>query len=137
MTAVRQALYSKLTGASAVTDLLATSTSVYHGQAPEGAAYPFVIFHQQAGTRTRAQGKTTAFVEETWLVKAVDENSTSDTAEAIAEAVEATLANGTLTVTGRTLHDVYPSGDVNYLERDGDRTYRHHGANYRVVTSAA
>lgn len=134
-TAIRQSLYSTLTGTSAITDLLATSSSVYHGEAPPEAAYPFIILHKQAGTRTRAQSETTAFWEETWLIKAVDRASTSNTAEAIAAAVEDALANASLTVTGRVLHDVYPTSDVDYLERDGDVTYRHHGANYRVVTS--
>lgn len=134
-TAVRQSLYSKLTGTSSITSKLATASSVFHGQAPPDAAYPYIIFHKQAKSRRRAQAKTVAFEDETWMVKAVDRNTTSNIAEAISEAVEAVLTNGDLTVSGKTFHDVFPIGDVDYLETDGDQTFRHHGANYRVTTS--
>ena len=135
-TAIRKALYTKLTGTSAVSQKLATPTSVFHGEAPADAAYPFVIINKQSNQRTRAFGKSTAFEGEVWMVKAVDRNSTSNRAESISEAVQAALINGTLTVTGVTVEDIYPTGDVDYLETEGDQTYRHHGTLYRIVTTA-
>jgi spore maturation protein CgeB len=133
--ATRKALYQKLTGTSAVTTKLATNTSVFHGQAPPDAAYPFIIIGKQGKSRDRAFAKTTAFENEIWMVKAVDRNSTSNRAEEISEAVQAALTNGTLTVTGRTVEDIYPTGDVDFLEVDGDQTFRHHGTMYRIVTT--
>lgn len=135
-TAIRKALYTKLTGTSAVSQKLATPTSVFHGEAPVDADYPFVIINKQSNQRTRAFGKSTAFEGEVWMVKAVDRNSTSNRAESISEAVQAALINGTLTVTGVTVEDIYPTGDVDYLETEGDQTYRHHGTLYRIVTTA-
>jgi hypothetical protein len=134
-TAIRKALYSKLTTTSAVSSKLSTPTAVYHGQSPPDGAYPLVIISKQSNRYTRAFAKSTAFEAETWLIKAVDRNSTSNTAEAISEAVSAALTNGTLTVTGRTVEDIYPTGDVDYLETDGDVTYRHHGVLFRIVTT--
>jgi DNA-binding LytR/AlgR family response regulator len=132
--ATRKALYTKLTTTSGVTTLLATSTSVFHGQAPPNAAYPYIILNKQSNRRTRAFNAT-AFEDETWMVKAVDRNTTSDTAEAIRNAVATALTNGTLTITGRTVQDLYPIGDIDYLETEGDQTYRHHGLLFRIVTT--
>ena len=133
--AIRQALYTKLTGESSITSKLATSSSVFHGHAPPDSPYPFIIINKQSKGRTRAQSETVAFEDETWLIKAVDRSSSSTVAEAISEAVESTLTNGTLTVTGRTLHDLFPTGDVDYIENQGDQQFRHHGALYKITTS--
>jgi hypothetical protein len=132
--AIRKALYTKLTTTSGVTTLLATGTSVFHGQAPPNAVYPYIIINKQSIRRTRAFN-TTAFEDETWMVKAVDRNTTSDRAEAIRNAVATALTNGTLTIAGRTLQDLYPIGDIDYLETEGDQTYRHHGLLMRIVTT--
>lgn len=130
---VRRAIYQKLAGTTAVTSLLSGTAAIYHGQAPPDAAYPFIIFNKQSKSRDRAFDKTTAFENEIWMIKAVDRNSTSNRAESISEAVEAELTNGTLSVSGKTVEDLYPTGDVDYLETDGDQTFRHHGVMYRIV----
>jgi hypothetical protein len=132
-TDLRKSIYQKLTTTSTVSSKLATSTSVYHGQAPPDAAYPFVIISKQSNRRTRAFAKSTAFEAETWLIKAVDRNSTSNRAESIIEAIQAALINGTLSVSGKTVEDIYPTGDVDYLETEGDQTFRHHGTLFRIV----
>ena len=131
---IRRALYQKLTGTQAVSSKLATPTSVFHEEAPEGAAYPFVIIAQQAKSRTRAFAKATAFETEVWLVKAVDRNTTSDAVDQISEAAESVLANGTLTVTGGTVDDIYPTANVEYIEQEGDQSWRHAGVLYRIVS---
>ena len=43
------ALYSTLTGGTALTSLLAGTTSVYFLQAPEDATLPYVVYSYQAG----------------------------------------------------------------------------------------
>jgi hypothetical protein len=43
------ALYSKLSGATAITSLLASGTPVYALQAPEGATLPYVVYSVQGG----------------------------------------------------------------------------------------
>lgn len=130
---VRKALYSKLIGTEAVTKLLSSSTAVYHEQAPATAAFPYVIFAKSAGMKRRAFSAPEAFKRETWLIKAVDRNTTSNLAEGISEAIDATLDGGSLTVSGKTVADLYHVGDVDYLEDSGDQEYRHNGANYGVV----
>ncbi len=133
-TAIRKGLYAKLTSTNAVTSQLATSTSVFHGQAPPNAAYPYIILNKQSNRRTRAFNEV-AFEAETWMVKAVDRNTTSDRAEAIRNAVATALTNGTITASGRTIQDIFPTSDIDYLETEGDQTYRHHGLLFQIVTS--
>jgi len=128
---LRKALYSKLTKTSAITSLV--SERVYHEQAPPTATFPYIIFAKSAGVKTRAFQKPEAFKRETWMVKAVDRNTTSNLAEEVAEAIDAALDGGTLTVSGKTVADLHHVGDVDYLEPDGDQQYRHCGARYRVV----
>lgn len=137
--AVRNGLYAKLAGTSAVTAKLASPVSgyekaIYHEQAPEGAGFPYIIFSKSAGTKTRAMRTPEAFKREVWMVKAVDRSTSSKLAEEIATAVDAALDGGTLTVTGKTIADLHHVGDVDYLEPGtGDQQYRHSGASYRVV----
>jgi hypothetical protein len=46
--ALGSAIYSALQG-TAITSLLSGTTAIYHMQAPEGAAYPYVVFSWQGG----------------------------------------------------------------------------------------
>ena len=49
MNILNQAIYTKLNSATALTSLLAGTTSVYHIQAPDNATLPYVVFNVQAG----------------------------------------------------------------------------------------
>ena len=49
MNEINQAIYSTLSTATALTSLLAGSTSIYHLQAPDNATLPYVVFSTQAG----------------------------------------------------------------------------------------
>lgn len=52
MNALKTAIYTKLQGTSAITSLLAGTTSIYDKQAPDGASYPYLVFSHQAGGDT-------------------------------------------------------------------------------------
>lgn len=67
------------------------------------------------------------------MVKAVDRNTTSNLAEGIAEAIDAALDGGTLTVSGKTVVDLCHVGDVDYLEVSGDQQFRHSGGRYKLT----
>jgi len=43
------AMYTRLSGGTALTDLLASTTSIYHGRVPDGASFPYVVFNLQGG----------------------------------------------------------------------------------------
>jgi len=132
MSAVRTAVYQKLSGTTAITSKLSSATAIYHGQAPPNAAYPFLVFHKQSGTPDYSFGAKN-FDWEVWMVKAVDRSTSSTVAEAIQAAVDAALTGATLTIGGRFLADLRRTSDIDFLENSGDQQYRHHGALYRVV----
>lgn len=46
---LNQAIYTRLSGATAVTSLLSGTTAIYALQAPEGATLPYTVFSIQAG----------------------------------------------------------------------------------------
>lgn len=49
MNVINQGIYNTLTAGTALTALLAGTTSIYNMQAPDGAILPYVIFNLQAG----------------------------------------------------------------------------------------
>lgn len=49
MNVMDAAIYTKLQTTSAVTSLLAGTTSIYSGQAPDNATMPFIVFNVQGG----------------------------------------------------------------------------------------
>lgn len=131
---VRRGIYSKLTGTTAINN--AVSGRIYYQQAPAKAAFPYIIFDKQAGTRTRAFQAPNAFNKQVWLIKAVDRNTTADTADTIANLIDTTFNGGTITVTGWTVADLAHLSDVSYPEPDGDQMFHHSGATYTVTLTA-
>jgi hypothetical protein len=136
---VRQGIFQKLSATSAVTTHVGGTANprIFHDLAPPDAAYPLIIFSQSAGTKTRAFQTPEAFKREVWMVKAVDRSTSSNTADAIAAAVDAALGGGTITVAGKALADLAHVGDIQYVEPVGDQTFRHSGASYAVTTTAS
>lgn len=49
MNSLSAGIYSRLQTTSALTSLLAGTTSIYHLQAEEGESYPYVVFSTQGG----------------------------------------------------------------------------------------
>ena len=48
--ALNSAIYGKLNASTALTNLLAGTTSIYYLQAPDEASYDYVVFSHQAGS---------------------------------------------------------------------------------------
>ena len=137
-TPVRRALYGKLAGDTTLNNLLGTpptgySKSIYHQQAPAGAAYPLVIFNKQTGNPTEAFGDPSAFETDTWLVKGVDRNTSADTAEAIQARLDALLSDGTLSISGAALMYLRRQSDVEYPETTDGVRYQHAGSLFRLM----
>lgn len=137
-TAVRRALYGKLAGDTPLNNLLATpatgySKSIYHQQAPDGAAYPFIVFNKQSGVPTEAFADPSAYDTDVWLVKAIDRGTSADTAEAISARIAVLLNDATLSISGGTLLYLRRQSDVEYPEVSNGVQYKHAGSLYRLV----
>ncbi len=151
-TAVRRALYGKMSGDTTLNNLLATppagwNKSIWYNHAPDEAKYPFVLFNKQAGTPTYANAAKPAYETDIWLIEAVDgpdpgdatqTNTTADIAEAVSSRLNALLTDGSLSIAG---------GDaVMWLRRESDtdrqeitdgKTYVYSGSLYRLIFEPA
>jgi Protein of unknown function (DUF3168) len=138
-TAVRRALYGRMAGDTTLNALLGTpapgfAKAIYHQQAPDEAHFPFVIFQKQSGTPTEAFTDPSALETDVWMVKGVDRNTTTDTAEAIALRIQTLLNDAPLSISGNTLLYLRRQSDVEYPELMEGVAYKHCGALYRLVT---
>jgi hypothetical protein len=128
--------------------------SIYHDQAPEEASYPFIVFSKSSGVPTNvisgvrldtalagadpgthgAKTNTWAAIEtDVWLIKAVDQNTTADKAEAIAERLKTLLNDGVISISGYNQLFLRRESDVEYPETEEGIMYKHCGSLYRLI----
>jgi hypothetical protein len=139
-TVVRRALYGKLAGDSTLNTGLGTpptgySKSIYYEVAPEGAAYPLVIFNKQSGMPTEAFGDPSALENDIWLVKAIARDTSADPAETAAARIITLLNDAALSISGATLCYLRRQSDVDYSEVADGTVFRHCGSLFRLVTT--
>lgn len=139
-TAVRRALYGKLSGDTTLNNILATpppgwSKSIYYQVAPEAAPFPFVTINKQSAIPTEAFGDPSALENNIWLIKVIDRDSSADDAEAAAERIIALLNDTSLSISGASLLYLRRQSDVDYSEVSDGVTYRHAGSLFRLVTT--
>jgi len=137
-TVVRRALYGKMAGDTTLNNLLGTpasgySKSIYHGEAPQGAKFPFVVFSKSSGVPTEAFGDPDALENDVWLIKGIDKSTSADTAEAIQDRLRVLLNDSSLSISGGTLLYLRRQSDVEYPEVTDGVTYAHAGSLYRLV----
>jgi len=127
---VRVALFAKLN----VSDVTGLVTGIFHKQAPEGTARPYVIFQRQApGPAIYALGNNLAAERDLWMIKALTDEDSSQTLEpeALGEAILAaceTAIGDSMTLTGNTVRMVRRTQDIpSYTEKLSDRSIYHQG----------
>jgi hypothetical protein len=130
---IASAMYAKLTGGTALTALLASTTSVYRNQGPEGAARPFVVFSQYAGGPININPSDLR--EVVYFVRAYA--ATAAAAGSIDAAASTLLHNGTLSVSGYTCVNVAREMDFELVENpsDGEQSFMV-GGTYRISLDA-
>lgn len=97
MNELDQAIYKKLQGRSQLTALLAGTTSIYADQAPDNAAFPYVVFSHQGGGDENLDAHRTKNVVK--FIRAYSQESKAQ-AGSIDAQIDAALHLQTLTVTG-------------------------------------
>lgn len=99
MNAIDVALYSTLTGGTALTNMLGGTASVYHIRAPDNADYPYVVFSVQGGGAENINPSDMR--NYLYYVRCYTQTG-ADNAALIHEQIKALLDKQTLTVTGFT-----------------------------------
>lgn len=113
--ALNAAVYSKLSGGTALTALLATTSSVYYLQAPDGAALDYVVFSYQGG----GDENWTSHRTKNLMLFARGYSKTGPAqAGSIDAQIDALLHGTTLTVSGWTNFWTAREEDVSLVETD-------------------
>jgi len=127
---LKAAIYTKLTGGTALTALLATTTSVYDKEAPRGAALPYVIFGLQGGGDENIisiRMKNTPY-----SIKAVSDVNAKEAGQIDAE-IDTLMHGVELTVTGWDNFWCRREADFDYVEATPEgRNIWHDGGVYRI-----
>lgn len=144
-TAIRRALYGKMTGDTTLSNLLGTaapgySKAIYNDLAPEQTGFPYVVFFKSAGTRiytmkgrTSTSDKAGRVGNDVWTIKAIDHDTSADGAEAVQARLENLLTDATLTISGETLLLLKHEDDVEYSEEEEGEIFLHRGGLYRLM----
>ena len=130
MNALNTAIYSKLTGGTALKALLASSSSVYYEQAPGGASFPYVVFSIQGGGDLNLC--PSRMKDMLYFVRGYSKTSPA-AAGSIDAQIGALLHDKTLTVTGWSNYRTQRETDIENVEvTTADEDIYMSGGVYRV-----
>jgi len=130
--AIETALYTKLTGASGLTSLLAGTASVYAYLAPENDNPPYVVYSNQSNVPAYTLSGT-AFENALYLVKGVTAGPGMGQAGSVAKQIDLALNDQALTITGYTHMLCRRESTVRYTEVDpGGQRWNHAGFLFRI-----
>lgn len=137
MDGFRAAAFAKLNGDSTLTDMLATTTSIYHNRAPLDAAFPFIIFSKNAGSYNLTF-KGAPMANQVWLFKGVDKSPSASRAEDIDRRIDTVLSDASLILSDGSLLYLRRESDVNYEDdTDAEFAIHHIGGLYRTIIDRA
>jgi hypothetical protein len=130
LSATAAALYTTLTGGTALTSLLAGTTSVYDTQAPDGASLPYVVFSHAGGGPDNLNASN--LENDVWFIRAYT-TSGMKAAYAIREQVDALVHKHNLSTTGWRAFWCCRETSITGIENppDGVRVYAAGGL-YRI-----
>lgn len=133
----RVAAFTKLNGDATLTDMLATSTSIYHRRAPKDAGFPYIVYNKQAGT-SKWTFNGNPISDQVWLFKAIDRWMSSARAEDIDHRIDEVFTDPVMVLSDGDLLYLRREQDVDY-EEGSDPNYVIHnvGGLYRVVIDRA
>jgi hypothetical protein len=135
---VHRFLYSRLAGDAALAVLV--GNRIYERGAPQGAAYPLVLFKVQAATDLLGAGAARLWMNAVVQVKAVGPQATSELSP-IADRLDALLHVAEPVVVrldGKSyqIHGSHRERTINYDEVVAGQVYLHLGGLYRVFCTA-
>lgn len=128
---IRAALVGRLLATGSVTSKLGAANNVFHRVAPANAVPPYIVLHRQAGTDDWTFAGP-ALEHDLWTVKAICRGTSSTAADEIAAAVNATLNDAPIAVTGYALLLLRRVSKVDYGERADGESWHHVGGIFKV-----
>jgi hypothetical protein len=133
MNPINTALYTKL-NVSQLTSLLDdenTPSSIFHGQAPDGSNYPFVVFNKMSDTQLTDSAHWVANV--LYQVRGFTKES-AGAADLIADQIDGLLHNASLSITGFAQIRLKREGGIEFVETmPGTETVYSAGSIFRLI----
>ena len=130
MNAFAVALYSALTGGTALTALLAGTASIYDSLVPRGSSYPVVVFHLSGGGDANETPRRRK--ELLYSVKAISELGAKEAGNIDAQ-IDPLLHEASVSAIGWTNFSLKRESDFSYAETTPEgRNYWHVGGIYRL-----
>lgn len=127
---VDQWLYATLTGDATLA--AAVSTRCYSDVAPQGAAFPLLLFTMMDGTDVMGVGTARIMVNAIYQVKVIGQGSSYSPLKPIADRIDAVLQGKTGSVVDGVILACTREQPIRYMEIAGETQYRHLGGLYRV-----
>lgn len=122
MNVIEAGLYTRLTGYSALTSVLSTTTAIYNAVAAPAAALSYVIFQHTGGGFENIT--PSELVNTLYIVKGLADDPTE--AGTIQGHIKGALHGVTLTVSGYTNFYTRCETEINYTEQMGDGSIVYH-----------
>lgn len=126
-------IYDKLAAAANVT--AAVSTRIYRNQAPEGAAYPFVIFNYQSGSDVRGVCARRLLTLPLFQIKVICKGHPTSAVNTAVDAIDTLFQAATAETSESYVFSSRREFPVEYVEprRDTGEIFTHYGGAYRLV----
>lgn len=128
-------LYGVLSGDATLTGLVGARIHAY--QAPEGTAFPFVLYSFQGGADVAVVGGIRIFNRGVYQVKAVGKGDTMGALQSIADRIDTLLQGASGSVTGGIILACVREQPLAYAEIDNRIQYRHLGGLYRILVQGS
>jgi len=130
MNAISKGIYDTLKAGTALTALLAGTTSIYNMQAPDSATLPYVVFNLQGGGWDA--NLPTDAINVLYYIRGYTKFSAA-AAGSIATQIDALLHGKTITVSGYTNYWCNHESEIEFVENlpSGDKIYNS-GYYYRI-----
>ena len=125
-----QCLYSVLAADSQLAAIV--GTRIYAYVAPQGAAFPFVVYQNQAGRDVRGVGPLRLMANLLYVVKVVAQTNSFTTLETAANRIDAVLQAASGTPTRGTVIACVREQPFALVESLETGQYRHLGGIYRL-----
>lgn len=126
-------IYDKLAADASV--VAAVSDRIYSDQAPEAAAFPFVLFNLQSpGADTRGNNTVRLMALPLFQIKIIADGPADDGVRAAVDAIDALFQEAVTETSESTVFSARREFPINYLEpkRDSSGFFTHYGGAYRL-----
>lgn len=129
-------LSSVLRADSSLVTLLGGS-KVYHDEAPQGTAPPYIVLANMSDVPIKVLGNVEVWSEDVFLVKGIDRSTSQATLEGVMNRADAVLNGSSGTVTNGTVFFCASEDAVKYIEHEpGGPVYQHLGRRWRIQAKA-